>query len=375
MRNWSIPAGRIFGVELRVHLTFFFLLIFVWLTESAAHGPANAGRGLALVGIIFGSVVLHELGHALVGMRAGVPAKAIILLPIGGVTLLDETQQPIESGMLTWKRDIRIAVAGPLVNIIIAVVAGGVLLAVAPEVHFWTKPYVYSGNLPRSLVWSNLGLALFNLLPAYPMDGGRVLRALFSRKMDPVRATRRAVSIGQAFATLFMLVGVIQPAYVWLTMIGFFLFIAAQLEERSAVFQSVLETVRLEDIMLTDFATLSPADTLEDALEKAVHSLQDDFPVIRGSDMVGVISKQKILQALRAEGNGYVQAVMNRIFEVAQKKESLASAFRKLTARNLSIIPVVEDERLIGIVTLQNLMHSMALLAESRKLRKAALNA
>jgi len=374
MRNWSIPAGRIFGVELRIHLTFFFLLIFVWLTESTTHGPANAGRGLALVAIIFGSVVLHELGHALVGMRAGVPAKAIILLPIGGVTLLDETQRPIEPGLLTWKRDIRIAVAGPLVNIIIAVVATGVLFAVAPQVHLWTKPYVYSGNLPRSLVWSNLGLALFNLLPAYPMDGGRVLRAVFSRSMDSVRATRRAVSIGQAFATLFMLMGIVWPSYVALTMIGFFLFIAAQLEDRSAVFQSVLETVRLEDIMLTDFATLSPADTLEDALEKAVHSLQDDFPVIRGSDMVGVISKQKILQALRAEGNGYVQAVMNRIFEVAQKKESLASAFRKLTARNLSIIPVVEDERLIGIVTLQNLMHSMALLAESRKLRKAALN-
>jgi Zn-dependent protease/CBS domain-containing protein len=374
MRNWSIPAGRIFGVELRVHLTFFFLLIFVWLTESAAHGPANAGRGLALVGIIFGSVVLHELGHALVAMRDGIPAKAIILLPIGGVTLLDETQRPIEAGVLTWKRDIRIALAGPLVNLIIAVVGGSVLFAVAPEIHFWTKPYVYSGNLPGSLVWCNLWLALFNLLPAYPMDGGRVLRALFSRRMDPVRATRRAVSIGRAFATLFMLVGMLQPAYVWLTMIGFFLFVAAQLEERSAVFQSVLETVRLEDIMLTRFATLSPADTLEDALEKAVHSLQDDFPVIRGSDMVGVISKQKILQALRAEGNGYVQAVMNRLFEVAQKKESLASAFRKLTARNLSIIPVVEDERLIGIVTLQNLMHSMALLAESRKLRKAALN-
>jgi Zn-dependent protease/CBS domain-containing protein len=375
MRNWSIPAGRIFGVELRIHLTFFFLLIFVWLTESAAHGPANAGRGLALVGIIFGSVVLHELGHALVGMRAGVPAKAIILLPIGGVTLLDETQQPIEPGVLTWKRDIRIAVAGPLVNIFIAVVAGSVLFALAPHIQLWAKPYVYSGNLPRSLVWSNLGLALFNLLPAYPMDGGRVLRALLSRRMDPVRATRRAVSIGRVFATLFMLVGMIEPAYVSLTMIGFFLFVAAQLEERSAVFQSVLETVRLEDIMLTDFATLSPADTLEDALEKAVHTLQDDFPVIRGSDMVGVISKQKILAALRAEGNGYVQAVMNRIFEVAQKKESLASAFRKLTARNLSIIPVVEDERLIGIVTLQNLMHSMALLAESRKLRKAPLNA
>jgi Zn-dependent protease/CBS domain-containing protein len=364
----------VYGVELRVHLTFFFLLIFVWLTESAAHGPANAGRGLALVGIIFGSVVLHELGHALVAMRAGIPAKAIILLPIGGVTLLDETRQPIEPGLLTWKRDIRIALAGPLVNLIIAGVAGSVLLVVAPEARLWTKPFVYSGNLPASVVWCNLWLALFNLLPAYPMEGGRVLRAVFSRRMDSVRATRRAVSIGRAFATLFMLVGILLPAYVWLTMIGFFLFVAAQLEERSAVFQSVLETVRLEDIMLTDFATLSPADTLEDALEKAVHSLQDDFPVIRGSDMVGVISKQKILQALRAEGNGYVQAVMNRIFEVAQKKESLASAFRKLTARNLSIIPVVEDQRLVGIVTLQNLMHSMALLAESRKLRKAALN-
>jgi len=117
-------------------------------------------------------------------------------------------------------------------------------------------------------------------------------------------------------------------------MIGLFLFFGAQLEERSAVFQSVLQSVRLEEVMLTDFATLSPADTLEDALEKAVHTLQDDFPVVRGSDMVGVVSKQKILEALRAEGNGYVQAVMIRIFEVAAKQESLASAFRKLSANN-----------------------------------------
>jgi len=222
-------------------------------------------------------------------------------------------------------------------------------------------------------VWANLYLAGFNLLPAYPMDGGRVLRALFSRRMDPIHATRRAVSIGQAFATIFILGGIFLPNY-WLTLVGLFLFLAAQMEERSVVFRSVLENVRLEDVMLTDFATLSPADTLEDALEKAVHSLQDDFPVIRGSDMVGVISRQKILESLRIEGNGYVQAVMNRIFEVAQKKESLASAFRKLTARNLSLIPVVEDQRLVGIVTLQNLMHSMALLAESRKLRKATLD-
>ena len=372
MRSWSVPAGRLFGVELRIHWTFFFLLAFIFLTESAGQKTANPARSLALAGIIFGSVILHELGHALVGKRAGIPAKAIVLLPIGGVTLMDETRQTLEPGIQTWKRDIRIALAGPLVNLAIALVSGVIVLAFLPQAHLWGQPYVVSTDLPRSVVWANLWLALFNLLPAYPMDGGRVLRAIFSRKIDPVRATRRAVSIGQTFATLFMLVGMLWN--IWLTMIGIFLFIAAQLEDRSAVFQSVLETVRLEDVMLTDFATLSPADTLEDALEKAVHSLQDDFPVIRGSDMVGVISKQKILEALRMEGNGYVQAVMNRIFEVAQKKESLASAFRKLTARNLSLIPVVEDQRLVGIVTLQNLMHSMALLAESRKLRKAALN-
>ncbi|PYX62133.1 MAG: peptidase M50 [Acidobacteria bacterium] len=374
MRNWSVPAGRVFGVEIRIHLTFLFLLVFVWMTESAAHGTTGALHGLALVGIIFTCVVFHELGHALVAMRTGVPAKSIILLPIGGVTLLDDSRQLADAvpAALNWQRDARIALAGPVVNLLMAFIAGAVVLIAAPEVQLWTKPYVHSNHLVRSLVWANFYLAIINLLPAYPMDGGRVLRAWFSRRMDPVRATRRAVTIGQSFSMLFMLVGMLSN--IWLTMIGFFLFIAAQLEERSVIFQSVLEKVHLEDIMLTDFATLSPADTLEDALDKAVHSLQDDFPVIRGSDMVGVISRQKILDALRVEGNGYVQAVMNRIFEVATRQESLASAFRKLTARNLSIIPVVEDQRLVGIVTLQNLMHSMALLAESRKLRKQALN-
>jgi CBS domain-containing protein len=218
------------------------------------------------------------------------------------------------------------------------------------------------------VVWANLYLAIFNLMPAYPLDGGRILRAFFTRTLDASAATRRAVSISNAIAMVLMLAGLFSDS--WLTMVGVIVFSAAQLEERALVFQSVLDNVRLEEVMLTDFATLSPADTLEDALEKAVHSLQDDFPVVRGSDMVGVISKQRILDALRAEGNGYVQAVMNKLFEVSLRQDSLSSAFRKLTARNSSIIPVVEDQRLIGIVTLQNLMHSMALLAESRKLRR-----
>ena len=380
MRSWSIPAGRLFGIEIRIHLTFFFLLLFVWTTESATQDSTAALRALGLVGIIFGSVILHELGHALVARGAGIPAKGIVLLPIGGITILDESQvvsDPAEN----WKRDIRISVAGPLVNLAIAGIAALSIWAIAPQISLWTKPLVYPTNLLSSLVWGNVYLGLFNLLPAYPMDGGRVLRAIFSRRMDPVRATQRAVRIGHVFAILIMMLGMVISSRAetrsdgyWLMMIGFFLFAGAQLEERSAIFQSVLQSVHLEEVMLTDFATLSPADTLEDALDKAVHTLQDDFPVVRGSDMVGVISKQKILEALRSNGNGYVQAAMNKIFEVAGKQESLASAFRKLSARNLSIIPVVDEQRLVGIVTLQNLMHSMALLAESRKLRKEALD-
>jgi len=372
MRSWSIPLGRLFGIEIRIHLTFFLLLAFVWGTEAATQDASAALRGLALVGIVFGSVVLHELGHALVARGSGIPAKGIILLPIGGITILDEANV-IPDPVNGWKRDIRIAVAGPLVNLFIAGLCAFVLVTAMPGVSLTTRPLLHSSALLRSFVWSNLYLGLFNLLPAYPMDGGRVLRALFSRRMDMIRATQRAVRIGHVFSILFMIVGMLVSNW-WLVMIGSFLFVGAQLEERSAVFQSVLQSVRLEEVMLTDFATLSPADTLEDALEKAVHTLQDDFPVVRGSDMVGVVSRQKILEALRAEGNGYVQAVMNRIFDVAAKQESLASAFRKLSARNLSIIPVVDEQHLVGIVTLQNLMHSMSLLAESRKLRREALD-
>ena len=350
-----------------MHLSFLLLLLFVGMNEQLTHSSTSPWRGTALVAIVFGAVVVHELGHALVGRRLGVPPRAIMLMPIGGVTIFDETQPQISSN---WRRDAQIAAAGPLVNLLTALVIWSLIRFLVPGDRLWSDPYLNSENLRHSVFWANLWLALFNLLPAYPMDGGRVLRALFSRTMDPASATRRAVSIGRGFAVAFFIAGFWNA---WFFVISVFLFIAAQIEDRSAVFQSVLETVRLEDIMLTDFATLSPADTLEDALDKAVHCLQDDFPVIRNGDMVGVVSKQKMLQTFRREGNGYVQAVMNRIFDVAQKTESLSSAFRKLRARNLSIIPVVEDQQLVGIVTLQNLMHSMALLAETRKLRKTAL--
>ena len=370
MRSWSIPVGRLFGVDVRIHLTFFVLPMFIFWTEYAVHqGSANGPRDLALAGIILACVAAHECGHMLAARRVGLVPKAVILLPLTGVALYEEPRvEKPQPAALLWKREVRLALVGPLVSLALAGVAAAAVTASGRDVNLLKWPFLQSANLPRSVVWANLYLAIFNLMPAYPLDGGRILRAFLSRTLDASTASRRAVSISNAIAMVLMLAGLFSDS--WLTMVGVIVFSAAQLEERALVFQSVLDNVRLEEVMLTDFATLSPADTLEDALEKAVHSLQDDFPVVRGSDMVGVISKQRILDALRAEGNGYVQAVMNKIFEVSLRQDTLGSAFRKLTARNSSIIPVVEDQRLIGIVTLQNLMHSMTLLAESRKLRR-----
>ncbi len=369
MRSWSISVGRLFGVDVRLHLTFLILPVFVYWTDYAVNQQNASGpRDLALVGIILACVAAHECGHMLAARRFGLIPKAVILLPLTGVALYDESRVEKQPSATWWKREIRLALVGPLVNLALAGFAIAAIAASGHPVDLWTWPFLKARNLPRSVVWANLYLASLNLLPAYPLDGGRILRAFLSRALDLQSATRRAVSISSAIAMVLVFAGLFSDA--WLTMVGVIIFSAAQLEERALVFQSVLENVRLEEVMLTDFATLSPADTLEDALDKAVHSLQDDFPVVRGSDMVGVISRQRILDALRAEGNGYVQAVMNKIFDVSVRHDSLGSAFRKLTARSSSIIPVVEDERLIGIVTLQNLMHSMSLLAESRKLRR-----
>jgi len=232
-----------------------------------------------------------------------------------------------------------------------------------------TPPLVTPLNLVTSFFWINACLCAVNLLPAFPLDGGRMLRAILARHMDFRLATRRAVNLGQIFAGLFMLAGAALNIQM-LMLIGFFIFIAAQMEERTVMFQTVVETVQMEDIMLTEFSILSPADTLADALDKAVHCLQDDFPVVSGGDLVGVITRQTIVDRLRAEGNGYVQGAMSRAFEIASRTESLGSAFRKLTSRGLSLIPVVDQERLVGIVTLQHLMHSMGLLNESRRLRR-----
>jgi len=368
LRSWSIPVGRIGNAHVRLHLSFFFLLAYVWITDSKALGGAVYSRGLALMALILISVILHELAHGLVTIHRKLPVRVLVLMPIGGIVLADDsTQQERDSGGET-----AVALAGPFANLFLAFVTGSIVLGLLPGISLWSAPLVSSENLLRSFVWINFALFALNLMPAYPLDGGRILRAQLARRVDYVRATRQAVGLGQIFAIALVLPGIIVPDMWsrWLMLVGLVLFLAVQLEQRAVLLQSVLENLRLEDVMLTDFAVLSPADTLEDALKKAVHTLQDDFPVIRGGDLVGVVSRQRIVEELRGEGNGYVQSAMDRAFQISQKGESLASALRKLTAQQLTLIPVVDDGRLVGIITFQNLMHSMRLLSESRRLKR-----
>jgi Zn-dependent protease/CBS domain-containing protein len=364
VKSWSISVGRLLGADLRLHVFSLALLLPIWMKQppQTVH---DALRGAVLMVMMLGLALLHEVAHSAVALRNGVRVRSIVLLPLGGVSIMDDA--PFAPRRSDPAREIRISMAGPLLSLGLAAAAAVLIQAAVPGARLASRPWIDSSHLLRSLVWTNIFLGLLNVLPAYPLDGGRMLRALLTRRMDYLLATRRAVTIGQGFAIVFFVLGMYD---LWFTVIGLFIFVAAQLEERTIEFQSVLETVRMEDVMLTEFSTLSPADTLEHALSKAVHSLQDDFPVVRGNDLVGVISRQKIVDALRFGGNAYVQSVMNSAYDIAERTETLASAFRKISARNLSIIPVVEGEHLVGIVTLQNLMHSMGMLAESRKLRR-----
>lgn len=366
MRSWSIYGGRFFGVEFRIHVAFLFLLAFLLLFPSAhVLDPMAMTRSVVLAVLALISVFFHELGHILAARGMRVPMKGTILLPLGGVNMADPSPSlPGSTGLL---REIRLAAAGPLMNMFLAGVSGLFVAAIHPLSYLWTFPLIGPDALGRSFFWINVFLLAVNLLPAFPLDGGRVFRLWLARRMDFRLATRRAVTLGHVCAGGFMLAGVSSP---WMMLVGLVLFMATQMEERTVIFQSVVEAVHMEDIMLTHFSTLSPADTLEDALTKAVHSLQDDFPVVNGNDLVGVINRQTIVERLRREGNGYIQGAMNRTYETASRGETLASAFRKLTTRGLTLIPVVDQERLVGIVTLQNMMHSMGLLAESRRLRK-----
>src|SRR6202051_2444014 len=202
MRSWSISVGRLFGVDVRIHLTFFILPMFIFWTEYAAHqGAANGPRDMALAGIILACVAAHESGHMFAARRFGLIPKAVILLPLTGVALYDESRvEKPQPPALLWKREVRLALVGPAVSLALALLSARVVAAFGRGIELWSGPFLQAANLPRSLVWANLYLAIFNLMPAYPLDGGRILRAFLSRTLDGFSATRRAVSLTNAIA-------------------------------------------------------------------------------------------------------------------------------------------------------------------------------
>jgi CBS domain-containing protein len=260
-----------------------------------------------------------------------------------------------------------LAAAGPLANGATALALAALFLGAAGNFNLFGQPWISSAYLLRSLVWMQAGLAALHLLPAYPLDCGRIVRTSFTESYGAGAATRAVTGLGQLIALAAMVGGWLFHSP-WLVIAGFFIMIGAQIEDQGVFFQSVVDTVRMREVMLTDFATLSPSDTLADALSRCVHSLQEDFPVVRGPQLVGIVSRQRILDALRNEGNGYVQSVMSRAFQVARPEDTLGTTIRRITAgRGLSLIPVTESGRVVGIVSVQHLMSSMTLLAEQRR--------
>jgi Zn-dependent protease/CBS domain-containing protein len=362
MRGWSFPLGRWWGMDIRIH-TFFLLLLGVCM-GYASMLQMSQWHGFLLWVLLFFAVVAREIGRAIAAVYHGLQIRSILLLPIGGLMSFANAESVERSNELGVQ--IRMALVGPLMSLSMAALCVLTIMGAVPQFNLLERPLITPSHLIRSFVWLNAFLGVLHFLPAYPLDAGRVLRSQFTRVEGHVQAARAAAGLGLMIGVLAILTGILLPN-LWLATAGFFIFIGAQMEDQGALFQSVVDTVHMRDIMLTDFSMLSPSDTLEDALSKAVHSLQDDFPVVRGRNVVGVVSRQVIADALRAEGNGYVQGIMQRSFHVAKPDDSLGTTISRFSGRGMSLVPVTEDDRVVGIVTLQNLMHSMTQFAEKRK--------
>jgi len=389
MRGWSFPIGRYFGVEIRIH-AFFLLLLAMSMVAGALVG-ANTGRVLVLWFILLFAVMVREVARALAAAWFGLDLRGILLLPTGGLMTygtLDATERAAEPGMQR-----RMAVVGPVASIGFALLVGAIVLAVAPGVNLLAKPWISPAYLLRALVWVNVLLGAVNLLPAFPLDGGRVFGGLTGTAADGKSQQAgsgmgarigtgmgagmggrlmggRGAALGQIIAVALVVAGV-WLGNNWLIFMGPFILLAAHMENQGLLVQNEVDTVRMRDVMLTQFSTLSASDTLEDALQRAVHTLQDVFPVVRGGSLVGAVSRQNIVEALAAEGNSYVQGVMTKSFQTALPDDSLVKTLRRIMGeQGAQLVPVMEGERIVGIITPQNLSLSMGLLNQSRRMRR-----
>ena len=344
--KWSFTLGRFLGIDVRLHVTFLLLLVVLGaLHWTAGGGPQAALSGLLFLSLLFLCVLLHEYGHALMARRFGIATREITLLPIGGVAQLERLpERPLQE---LW-----VALAGPAVNVAIAGALAVGLTASggwAPLATLGTT----DGPLLERLFLANLFLVGFNLLPAFPMDGGRVLRALLALRLPHARATRIAARIGQGMAVVFGLVGLFGNPM--LLFIAVFVWLGAAQESAAAELKNSFGDAHASDAMVTDFRLLAPDTTLGQAAAHILAGDQRDFPVVQGGRIVGALHHADLFVALREHGElAPVERAMRREFATVDATAPLAEAFAHAQRDREALVLVLEGERVVGLLTAEN---------------------
>ena len=357
--NWSFRLGSVLGIPIRVHFTFLILLAVLSFSEASRSG-ASAGLGsLLFMVLLFSCVLLHELGHCVVARRFGVTITSITLYPFGGIAVLNEI--PREPS-----REIQIAIAGPMVNFLIAagLYLGIDILRPAPPLQLSSLD---GADLLASLFAANLSLGLFNLIPAYPLDGGRILRGILATRMPYLNATHWAARVGKGIGLLFVLGGILGWDLFqswWLPVLGVFLYIMANSEEQATLLHGAMEGLSVKDLMITDYLSASPAETLSGVLSRSFHSFQEDFPVLRDGNFLGVLTRGRLIEALREEARDqFVQGVTQPVHGWVSPTDPLREALKRMNAERVSLLPVMEEGRMVGIVTLTGILRGASVLA------------
>ena len=346
--KWSWKLGTVAGIGLYVHATFFLLIAWVGITYWLAGGSAAALSGIGFILALFACVVLHELGHALTARRYGIRTRDITLLPIGGVSRLERI--PDDPRQEVW-----VSLAGPAVNVVIAGALYAWLL-LSQTLRPFSALTMAGGPFLERLLLVNVSLAVFNLLPAFPMDGGRVLRALLAMRMDYVRATQVSAHVGQAMALVFGLIGLFSNPF--LVFIAFFVWIGAAQEASMVQMRTALSGIPVSRAMLTNFQTVAPDDAAKRVLELILAGSQQDFPVVdggQGGRVAGVLLRSDVLKAVAQRASDWrVRDVMRREFEVVDAADMLDTALARLQSCNCHTLPVTSRGALVGLLTMEN---------------------
>lgn len=342
--KWSFKIGTVFGIPIRVHFTFILLLLFVGVSTS--HGDFLRGiQGAIFVISIFGCVVIHEIAHSFFAKYFGIGVREIVLLPIGGVSQIEEL--PNEP-----RKEIIISIAGPLVSFLLAFIFN----LLTRGSYFRTTDIILSStNFWAKLFWINLMLGIFNLIPAFPMDGGRVLRSLFALRLNYLNATRIAVGVGQFIAILLFFFGIFYN--LWLALIAMFIYIGAENEEKSTELKIAISHIPVKRAMIENIETLKPSDTFKEVIRKSCHSLQKDFPVVERGKVMGIVLQEKMLSALPDYPlDTKIEEIMIRDFISVGERELLTSAFKKMTENGISTLVVLDkEESLKGLISLEQI--------------------